>query len=544
MNRKNPYIASNLDKPPLVLPTILKGIVVSTNDPQQEGRILVHFPILGGKPGNAITKTSVDHFKWIPYAPTIGGMGDEDLLRGPGQEGQDKDGMGVRTPGKAAYGWWSIPRKGAIVFCFVANDDPNDIHWFSCKYPTKASSTLFGGRFTNTGSSIDGPFTDNETPLEPVYSNQTQAFGGRDGNYEWISRVADYNPGMVSESDLRAQLHPNNKKISSGNADKIEAEITLGDGTVVGRTMKYTQGYARSRSEPGKETNTQHDIDRLRNTEQNSESTMHGFSTPSGHYISFDDRPEQCRLKIRTSTGHTLLLDDTNDRIYIATNKGGNWFEMDSNGHIYFFSDESISMHAMKHINFTASDSIRLYGKKGVHVVSEDGEFRLNVRDAHISSANWNQQTNNYDFTADVGKLDIKDYNASSSTMKIESTSFNLKGQTGDIKFSGKLSVFSTGKMSLRSSAVLAVDGSSFAMQAGASDTASPDAPQTAIEPKPAFWTNITPMHEPWARTFNGDKNVDELFTHTPQYTYDSAEVNRDMKQQESDYQRGPLWQR
>lgn len=543
MSKKIPSVVVNLERPELITPTILKGEVVSVNDPQQEGRILVYFPVLGGKFGNNVNNTTVDHFKWISYAPVFGGYGENDLMRGPAEEGQGFDDAGTKSSGRVGYGWWAIPRKGATVFCFIANGDPNDMYWFACKYPMKASNTLFGGRFYNNGGKIDGPVTDNDSNLEPVRSNNVKAFGDT-GNYEWLSRVADYNPTIITEQDISAELHQLNRKVDTKKADKVNASVTEPDGNTVGRAMKYNQGYARSRSEPTKQTNTQHDIDRLRATEQNSESTMYGFSTPGGHYLSFDDRPEQCRAKIRSASGHTILMDDTNDRIYIATNKGNSWFEMDSNGHIYFFSNESTSFRSEGHINLTADKTIRMWAGESIHLVSEEGEIRVNTKDYHVLTDKYLIDTTTYSLTANDSYMDITNYNIITSDYRGSTTDYSYSSVSADIKNSGVYNLESGGKLSIRSSGVLAMDGSLLASQAGASDNASPSTPGNVLVVEKAWWTNITPNHEPWARVFNGNKDQDELFNHTPEYTYDSPDVNLNMNQIITDYKRGPLWRR
>ncbi len=521
------------------MPTILKGRVVSVNDPQQDGRLLVHFPALGTKFDDSFNKTTVDHYKWIQYASVYGGE-TSNILRGPALDGQGIDDSGTKVDGKLAYGFWAIPTVGATVFCFTADGDYDEIYWFACKYPPKSSSTLFGGKYAANGGDVDGPFSHSGQPAEPLYSNQRAAFGGT--NYEWLSRAASYNPGAVLEGEVGVQLHPMRKSLESSTQDGIMQTITEGDGSNVGRHMKYTPGYARSRTDPAKNTTTQHDIDRSRATPQNSESTMVGISTPAGATINFDDRPESCRTLLRSVSGHSVILDDTNDRIYIATNKGNNWIELDANGHIFVHSSESISCAAEGHINFTANKTVRIWGKDGIHMVADNGDIRLSAKNVHTSASETvSTKCTDFGIKSQTIKLSAPEYHVKTNSYVVSTSTFSVDGSSIQLKGSG----INLDGSSVNIKGSGAYEGVSKAYNPGS--TAPPASTQAAsepTEPEQAFWTNITPKHEPWARTFNGTKGVDELYDHTPEYGYDDPSVNRDMTEIVEDYQRGPLWRR
>ena len=66
-----------------------------------------------------------------------------------------------------------------------------------------------------------------------------------------------------------------------------------------------------------------------------------------------------------------------------------------------------------------------------------------------------------------------------------------------------------------------------------------------SMDSKDAFWTNITPKHEPWHRTFNGLKDEKELFTHDQEFDAESPKVARDNKQNPTNnHERGTMWHR
>ncbi|MFM6199336.1 MAG: hypothetical protein ACKPE1_09375, partial [Dolichospermum sp.] len=50
-------------------------------------------------------------------------------------------------------------------------------------------------------------------------------------------------------------------------------------------------------------------------------------------------------VRIRTRTGHQILLHNSADLIYIANAKGTAWVELTSNGKIDIFAQDSVSIH-------------------------------------------------------------------------------------------------------------------------------------------------------------------------------------------------------
>ena len=65
-------------------------------------------------------------------------------------------------------------------------------------------------------------------------------------------------------------------------------------------------------------------------------------------------------VRLRTRTGHSVLLHNTEDLIYIANSKGTAWIELTSDGKIDIFAQDSIllnteadfNLHALRNIYF------------------------------------------------------------------------------------------------------------------------------------------------------------------------------------------------
>ena len=80
-------------------------------------------------------------------------------------------------------------------------------------------------------------------------------------------------------------------------------------------------------------------------------------------------RPHNELVRLRTRTGHQILLHNTEDLIYIANARGTSWIEMTSNGKIDIHGADSISV-PQQDLNFTADRDINLTAGQDINLVS------------------------------------------------------------------------------------------------------------------------------------------------------------------------------
>lgn len=72
------------------------------------------------------------------------------------------------------------------------------------------------------------------------------------------------------------------------------------------------------------------------------------------------DIPHNELVRIRTRTGHQILLHNSEDLIYIANSRGTAWIELTSNGKIDVYANDSISMFTGGDFNVKAGGNINL----------------------------------------------------------------------------------------------------------------------------------------------------------------------------------------
>ena len=145
-------------------------------------------------------------------------------------------------------------------------------------------------------------------------------------------------------------------------------------------------------------------------------------------------------FRVRTRTGHQLLLHNTEDLIYIGNSRGTAWIELTSNGKIDIFSEDSISIHTKNDFNFYADRDFNLECGRNVNIKAKgrlNGDFNQNI---HLRSG-----------------LDMKVYIAETLDIKANTATKITTGNDLDIAVGGSTKITSLGTTDLYSSSALKI---------------------------------------------------------------------------------------
>jgi hypothetical protein len=94
-------------------------------------------------------------------------------------------------------------------------------------------------------------------------------------------------------------------------------------------------------------------------------------------------------LRIRTRTGHQIVMHNTHDFIYICNSRGTAWIEMTSNGKIDIFAEDSVSIHSSNDFNFRADRDVNIEAGRAINMRSVKGSFSVDSGgDAQILAFN------------------------------------------------------------------------------------------------------------------------------------------------------------
>jgi hypothetical protein len=81
------------------------------------------------------------------------------------------------------------------------------------------------------------------------------------------------------------------------------------------------------------------------------------------------DFPHNELIRLRTRTGHQILMHNTEDLIYIGNSRGTTWIEMTSNGKIDIYAQDSVSIHTEHDLNVTADRDINFTAFENMNIV-------------------------------------------------------------------------------------------------------------------------------------------------------------------------------
>jgi hypothetical protein len=248
------------------------------------GRLRVWVPGLDGE------EPPVERLPWARYVSPLAGH----AVDYPGGA------VGKETAGPSSYGFWMVPKVGAMVVVGCLYDDPNQRFVLGSYFPEHGNRSLPAGRNTPAG-----PTSDSGEKMEPAVSSLQAQFGGN------LS---------AAEAQTRGAYE---RQVAQPKTEK--------DGT---------EGYQQDVKAGGYDPQT------------------YCITTPGRHSIIMQDNSVTGRIRIKTAEGHQVILDDANERIYVSTAKGQTWIELDQDGRVHVYAGGDISMSTGGNFNLSAKGNV------------------------------------------------------------------------------------------------------------------------------------------------------------------------------------------
>lgn len=259
----------------------------------------------------------VDELPWASYVSPFGGTTVDALV------GREQS----IIPGVSAYGMWAVPQVGAQVIVGFLEGDQDTRFWMGCLFMPELNRTL-PQSLNDIKTEIDesGQYPQQEIPHYRKNLGEA-SLAPEDMHYKTRGGWA------------RSVSHPSNKNKNKPRDD----------------------GYWTKPNEPEK-----------------ADSQIFSWTTPGRHHFAMSDVDEECRIRLKTTEGTQIILDDTNERIYISTAKGRNWIEVDEgSGKIYFYTASKFSLHSENDINLYSKENINIVAKKRVNIRSEERAVKI-----------------------------------------------------------------------------------------------------------------------------------------------------------------------
>jgi hypothetical protein len=104
-----------------------------------------------------------------------------------------------------------------------------------------------------------------------------------------------------------------------------------------------------------------------------SPSKVLGILTPGQHQFVMDDGDKDGNsklIRLRTTSGTQLLLDDTSGHVYIISKAGESWMELSADGRVHIYGSKDISIRTQENLNLYADKNVNIEAGMNVNIKS------------------------------------------------------------------------------------------------------------------------------------------------------------------------------
>jgi len=402
-----------------------------------------------------------------------------------------------------SYGMWAIPPDvGVKVIVFFAEENYGHGYWIGCVQDKNMNFMLPGGAST-TFNDID------KSSALPVgeYNKRVETGAGKDAT----QYIKPHSPDQFEQLTKSGLLGDHIRGTNTSSARREVPSMVFGwstPGALDRRPGKpkaaYGEKFAQSQVPFSRLGGSQFIMDDgdaafVRKTKASEGPAV--YADVEAGESGDPTLPANDFLKLRTRTGHQILLHNSEDLIYISHGSGNSWIEMTANGKIDIYSKDSVSIHTENDFNFKADRDINIEAGNDINVSAGAKINQTSTADFNIkSSAGLNTESSS--------AFNIK----SGAAMNIESSgAFNIK--SGAVLALGSAANFevtagadgvitASGSNNLSSSAHKITAGAISFNGAPASTAGSPGGASPAEDAKKP---TRFPEHEPWSGHESGD---------------------------------------
>ncbi len=265
---------------------------------------------------------------------------------------------------QASYGFWGIaPDLETQVLVFFAEGKANKAYWMGC---------------------IQDPYTNH---MVPGIASSTNTAGekseGPAGQYtSGVNKQKKYGTDNVPAGEINRTSNAalqNNRYESTKNsihpfADTLLAQGLIQDdirGTTTSGARRESPSQVFGMSTPGRK-NTKSTKQKIGTNDTNFTDFV---VRETGHTFVMDDgdvNGDNQLTRLRTASGHQLLMHDTEGVVYLANGSGKAFIEMDKDGTISVYSDGGINLRSSRDFNLHSETNINFHAKGTINFTSEN----------------------------------------------------------------------------------------------------------------------------------------------------------------------------
>jgi len=414
------------------------GIVKNHVDPMRRGRLQVWLPDLGGEEDNPA------FWRTVSYASPFFGA-----TSFPGNPPTDNE-FG-RT--NHTYGFWgaSPDINNLVLITFVAGD-PARGYWFAC-VPNTVSHFMVPGLGSVPASSVTSP---SGAPQVPVSEHN-----------QYNSSVNDYS------------TFPFNKKPPHNTQVEILKKQGLLNDTVRGTVTSSSHRESPSRvfgwSTPGRPL-------------QRGGVTGTVTSRAGGHTFVMDDGDADDKdrlIRLRTAGGHQIMMNDSEQVLYIANLNGTAWLEFDEDGKIHIFANDAFSVRSKGDLN--------LHSDKNINI-NAIGNINQKAANITLDARNITEKASEtlHIYGNDIKAKAANSFNQSANSISLDAQNITEKASGSLHTYGGSVKTKAGGAYNIAAGGELTLSGSPVKSTPISPGGASVSTPSTSPVPTPSGLISIS----------------------------------------------------
>jgi len=322
------------------------GVVKNNVDSKRSGQLQVFIKQFSSDPEDPMT------WRYVNYLPPFYGITEKTSTSA---------GVGTYPGNQQSYGmWFTPPDLNTSVLCFFVNGDPSQGYYVGCvpeiglnhmipaigavadyRTQNKAQETYFADspqlpvtelNSDNTQIDQNARFFDQPKPVHSVQA----AILFQQGLDKDIERGPIASTAQRESPSTVYGISTPGKPIYAGGLDPATIRQQLSEGTVNPQDVKV-------------------------------------IGRQGGHTFVMDDGNldgGDALFRLRTAKGHQIMMNDSNNFIYIANANGQTWIELGSEGTVDIYSTNSVNVRTQGDINFHADRDINMFAGRNINMKS------------------------------------------------------------------------------------------------------------------------------------------------------------------------------
>lgn len=344
---------------------IYSARIVNNLDPTYMGSLEV---TLMKPQGNQVGNTMQSYI--VKYAPPFFGY---TAAEHTGNNTSEKtDGLGGFNDTQKSYGMWFVPPDiGVTVLVVFVDGDSSQGYWFAA-VPSRFTNHMvpaIAGSSTVDASKADKDSFDTKSPLPVAEINKRHNSTDKEIDASKLKKALHPMAACYLEQGL---VEDGIRGVTNSSSRREAPSMVFGistPGPVDRRKGSKMAPVGTNQSQ----TPSAIPVSRVGGTQfvmDDGQDKMQRKSHASTGKMEYEDItntgkgslniPYNEYFRVRTRTGHQLLMHNSEDLIYIANSRGTAWVELTSNGKIDIYAKDSISIHTENDLNIRADRDINL----------------------------------------------------------------------------------------------------------------------------------------------------------------------------------------